>query len=165
MASNPKIVIIGAGAAGIAAAVRLIEKGMKNVLILEAKNRIGGRIHTVPYCKYSFEKIQRSFYCSENFFTLEIYMFLAENVIELGAQWCHGEENNIIYSLAAPHNLLESSTNINDPTKHIFVNSLGEVLSRQESLEIQRIYYKISDTLDKVNHKPESSYGDYFVEQ
>ena len=37
--------IIGAGAAGIAAARKLHDAGQK-VAILEARNRIGGRIHT-----------------------------------------------------------------------------------------------------------------------
>lgn len=49
--AESKIVIIGAGAAGIAAACRLIEKGFKNLIILEAKNRIGGRIHTIDFGK------------------------------------------------------------------------------------------------------------------
>lgn len=57
---NPRIVIIGAGAAGVAAATRLIERGYKNLKILEAENRIGGRIHTVPF---------------------------GANVVDLGAQW------------------------------------------------------------------------------
>lgn len=43
---NPKIIIVGAGAAGIAAASKLFEYGFKNVTILEAESRIGGRIHT-----------------------------------------------------------------------------------------------------------------------
>lgn len=51
MFKDPKIIIIGAGAAGIAAAARLIEKGLKNITILEGKDRIGGRIHTVEFCK------------------------------------------------------------------------------------------------------------------
>lgn len=45
----PKIVIIGAGASGIAAATKLISNGFVNITILEAANRIGGRIHTIPY--------------------------------------------------------------------------------------------------------------------
>lgn len=49
MFNEPKIIIIGAGAAGIAAAARLIEKGLENVKILEGKDRIGGRIHTVKF--------------------------------------------------------------------------------------------------------------------
>ncbi len=40
------IIIIGAGASGLIAAKHLSDKGM-NVLVLEADNRVGGRIHTV----------------------------------------------------------------------------------------------------------------------
>lgn len=46
---NPKIVIVGAGAAGIAAASKLFEHGFKDVTILEAEDRIGGRIYTTPF--------------------------------------------------------------------------------------------------------------------
>lgn len=53
MSGDPRVIIVGAGAAGIAAASRLVEKGLQNILVLEAKNRIGGRIHTVPFCKYN----------------------------------------------------------------------------------------------------------------
>lgn len=51
MAKKTKIVIIGAGAAGIAAASRLLQKGVNNFIILEATNRIGGRIRTVSFGK------------------------------------------------------------------------------------------------------------------
>ena len=40
------IIIIGAGAAGLMAAYEL-SKHNKNIILLEAKNRLGGRIHTV----------------------------------------------------------------------------------------------------------------------
>lgn len=89
----------------------------------------------------------------------------AENIIELGAQWCHGEENNIVYSLAAPYNLLESSKNIHDHTKHIFVNSNGEIVSERETVEILQIYYKIIENADEVDHKPGTSFGEYFTNQ
>lgn len=46
---NKSIVIVGAGAAGISAAVKLVENGFKNVTLLEAESRIGGRIHTIPF--------------------------------------------------------------------------------------------------------------------
>lgn len=45
-ALNKKIVIIGAGPSGIAAASKLFENGFANVTILEAENRIGGRVCT-----------------------------------------------------------------------------------------------------------------------
>lgn len=77
---NKKIVIIGAGAAGIAAATKLLANGFQNLVILEAESRIGGRIHTIPFGK---------------------------NVLDLGAQWCHGQKDNVVYNLAKHHDLLE----------------------------------------------------------
>ena len=52
--SNPDVIVIGAGAAGLAATSHLIENG-NSVTCIEANNRIGGRVHTdndtfgVPY--------------------------------------------------------------------------------------------------------------------
>ena len=43
--SNPDVVVIGAGAAGLAATSELIKNG-KKVICLEASNRIGGRAYT-----------------------------------------------------------------------------------------------------------------------
>lgn len=45
MDQESDIIIVGAGAAGLAAARELCDAG-QNVVILEARNRIGGRIHT-----------------------------------------------------------------------------------------------------------------------
>ena len=46
-----EIVIIGAGASGLAAASRLFERGINpaQITILEAENRIGGRVHTIQH--------------------------------------------------------------------------------------------------------------------
>lgn len=57
---NKRVVIIGAGASGIAAGARLLANGFKNIIILEAEQRIGGRVWTIPF---------------------------AANVCDLGAQW------------------------------------------------------------------------------
>lgn len=46
-----QVVVVGAGAAGVAAAARLMERGV-NVTILEAEQRMGGRIHTVLFGKF-----------------------------------------------------------------------------------------------------------------
>lgn len=43
------VVIVGAGPAGIAAACRLLSKGIDRIVILEAENRIGGRVHSIPF--------------------------------------------------------------------------------------------------------------------
>ncbi|XP_015439434.1 PREDICTED: spermine oxidase-like [Dufourea novaeangliae] len=79
---SPRIVIVGAGASGIAAASRLLQNGFNDVLILEAEGRIGGRVHTVKFEDYA---------------------------IDLGGQWIHGEKGNVVYELAAPLNLTDHS--------------------------------------------------------
>ena len=44
VAFDTQVVIVGAGAAGLAASYLLHNSGMRQIIILEAKNRIGGRI-------------------------------------------------------------------------------------------------------------------------
>lgn len=46
---DKKIVIIGAGASGVAAATKLVSNGFQQLTILEGGDRIGGRIHTIPF--------------------------------------------------------------------------------------------------------------------
>ncbi|XP_066156163.1 peroxisomal N(1)-acetyl-spermine/spermidine oxidase-like [Euwallacea fornicatus] len=75
------VIVIGAGAAGIAAAAYLVDRGVNDVIVLEAENRIGGRINTVPF---------------------------GDGVVDLGAEFCHGEAGNRVYELAAPLKLLDS---------------------------------------------------------
>lgn len=44
-----RIIIIGGGASGFAAASKLISNGFQNVVILEAENRCGGRVNTIAF--------------------------------------------------------------------------------------------------------------------
>ena len=43
--ANVSVAIIGAGASGLAAAATLFIAGLESVVVLEASNRIGGRIN------------------------------------------------------------------------------------------------------------------------
>lgn len=71
-ASDPVVIVIGAGIAGLAAARTLVDAGAR-VVVLEASGRIGGRIHT-----------DRSLGLP----------------VEVGAGWVHGPDGNPISQLA-----------------------------------------------------------------
>lgn len=48
---QPRIVVVGAGLAGLAAAKTLLENGFTDVTILEASDHIGGRVQSVQHGK------------------------------------------------------------------------------------------------------------------
>ncbi|XP_045450320.1 spermine oxidase-like [Melitaea cinxia] len=97
------VIVIGCGAAGIAALRKLHEAGLK-VLGLEAGDRIGGRICTVPY---------------------------GDRYLDLGAAWCHGEKDNVVFEIANPLNLLSRS----ESDKKYFVLSNGTLLPQETGEE------------------------------
>ncbi|KAG7314208.1 hypothetical protein KOW79_022704 [Hemibagrus wyckioides] len=80
---QPRIVVIGAGLAGLAATQTLLENGFTNVTVLEASDCIGGRVQSVQFDKAT---------------------------LELGATWIHGANGNPIYHLAEDNGLLEHTT-------------------------------------------------------
>src|SRR5262252_4485858 len=47
LAAEVDVAVVGAGAAGIGAARRLVDAGSVSILVLEARDRIGGRVHTI----------------------------------------------------------------------------------------------------------------------
>ena len=73
MSSKKRIIVIGAGLAGLAAAKTLQAQGHE-VLVLEARDRIGGRIWTST--KWP------------------------DMPLDLGATWIHGVKGNFLTSLA-----------------------------------------------------------------
>lgn len=48
------VIVIGGGALGLMAA-KLLSKNVKKILLLEAKEKLGGRIHGVENLSYSAE--------------------------------------------------------------------------------------------------------------
>ncbi len=54
-----QVIIVGGGMSGLSASVKLKESGITNVIILEASNRLGGRMNTVPFRNKSFLFINR----------------------------------------------------------------------------------------------------------
>lgn len=71
--TNPEVVVIGAGAAGLAAGRELRRRGVSFV-ILEARDRVGGRAWTVPHG--------------------------AAAPLDLGCEWLHSGSRNVLAELA-----------------------------------------------------------------
>ncbi|XP_013183713.2 peroxisomal N(1)-acetyl-spermine/spermidine oxidase [Amyelois transitella] len=116
------VVVIGCGASGVAALRRLHDAGLK-ALGLEVANRIGGRIHTVPF---------------------------GENNVDLGAAWCHGEKGNIVYQLAEPLGLLAKPESSHE---NIYVLSNGEVLEAKKGDSLAAAIAGEINRADKNNTK------------
>jgi len=66
-------VVVGAGAAGIGAARRLVESGSVSVLVLEARDRVGGRVHTIEPAGFPLDR---------------------------GAEWLHSADRNPLSAIA-----------------------------------------------------------------
>ena len=114
------VVIIGAGFSGLSAAATLVQNGFQNVIILEARNRIGGR------------------------FSVETHN---GHVLHMGAQWVHGvssssnnsdnttddanSETNSMFVLAKNYGLLDE----NMPR-----DGFGDM--NHESFELEHVYLK-----------------------
>lgn len=131
-AAEPKFLIIGAGAAGIACAVSLLRKGFKCVTIIEAENRIGGRIYTKSF---------------------------SHNVIEMGAQWCHGEKDNIVFQTVNDKNMLRSSSNIY--TNFDCIRSNGEIVPRDVVQKLKTLLAEIFARRDEELSTFEGTLGEY----
>src|ERR1700730_3833707 len=54
--SEVDVAVIGAGAAGIGAARRLLDSGSVSVLVLEARDRVGGRVHTIEPAGFPLDR-------------------------------------------------------------------------------------------------------------
>ena len=67
-----KVAIVGAGASGLYAAYSLVKRGLtsRDIIILEAEDRIGGRIHSIPF---------------------------KDQWLEMGAEWIHGKGENPLW--------------------------------------------------------------------
>ncbi|KAJ2951109.1 hypothetical protein O0L34_g5494 [Tuta absoluta] len=106
------IIIIGGGMAGLAAANHLLQNGVKDFVILEARNRIGGRIISIP---------------------------MKNHKVELGANWIHGVLGNPIFEIAMANNLV-NIINIPKPHKVIAATEDGKQVPFGVLHEIHEAY-------------------------
>lgn len=108
------VVVIGAGISGLACARKLKESG-KNALVLEAKERIGGRLHSVKY---------------------------EDGTFDLGASWIHGIENNPIWEIAQTNKIETAIFNYIDSD---FFHENGQVFTAQEKQEFVQYIKRIEN--------------------
>ncbi|XP_044599468.1 protein anon-37Cs-like [Cotesia glomerata] len=128
---SPKIVIIGAGASGVAAASRLLQNGFNNITILEAENRIGGRVCSIK---------------------------IGEYLVDIGGEWVVGEKNNVAFELASPLGLLERSA---DHKELSFVLKLFDSNGEEIPSEIFDPLIKyLQNEEDSVTENTTGSYGE-----
>src|SRR6202045_4379523 len=71
--SEVDVAVSGAGAAGIGAARRLLDSGSVSVLVLEARDRVGGRVHTIEPAGFPLDR---------------------------GAEWLHSADRNPLSPIA-----------------------------------------------------------------
>jgi monoamine oxidase len=71
--SDIDVAVIGAGAAGIGAARRLREAGTVSIVVLEARERVGGRVHTIAPAGFPLDR---------------------------GAEWLHSADRNPLSPIA-----------------------------------------------------------------
>ncbi|KAG8187473.1 hypothetical protein JTE90_009542 [Oedothorax gibbosus] len=108
-----KIIIIGAGIAGLSAAHHLVKGGETNFKILEARDRIGGRILSVP---------------------------VGDEEVEFGAHWIHGVLGNPIYELAVENGLVEITTD-QDPHRVVATTEDGKRVPISLIEEVYSAYF------------------------
>ncbi|XP_078089355.1 peroxisomal N(1)-acetyl-spermine/spermidine oxidase-like [Mustelus asterias] len=94
---NPKVVVVGAGIAGVGAAGKLLEQGFTDVQIIEASSQPGGRIRSSQFGK---------------------------SLVAEGAQYVHGASmKNPIYQLVKEHDLLQQVYNNSDTEWSVLTNT------------------------------------------
>ncbi|OQR68022.1 hypothetical protein BIW11_04646 [Tropilaelaps mercedesae] len=134
-AAQARILIIGAGVAGLSVAAELSRRGHQNVKVFEARSRLGGRIHTfTPDNAQGHNKNASSTCPSADAISEDRHVVpfqpLSSNidaagmicasvrackdnpVIELGAQWIHGQQGNSVFE--ACYNEIEKSDGLHD---------------------------------------------------
>jgi monoamine oxidase len=120
--TKKNILVIGAGIAGIAAARKLKDSGY-NVTVIEARNRIGGRIWTSN--KWS------------------------DIPLDLGASWIHGAKGNPITTLA---NQINASLLTTDYEKSITYGSNGKLLTASQERLLDRLTELLTKVISKAQN-------------
>ncbi|CAA7393487.1 unnamed protein product [Spirodela intermedia] len=108
---QPAVIIVGAGMSGISAAKTLSEAGIKNILILEATNRIGGRIRKAKFAGLN---------------------------VEIGANWVegvNGQQMNPIWTLANKLRLRSFRSEFGNISSNVYQTGLYAASKAQTAVD------------------------------
>ncbi len=126
--SNKKrIVVIGAGLSGLAAAQELYRRGHE-VIVVEARERIGGRIWTSSQW--------------------------ADMPLDFGATWIHGPRGNPLTDLAEQINAKRFTTRYE---KTVTYNTSGKPLSKAEEVRMEDLRTQVFGALKKAQGKDDDA--------
>ena len=117
MTAKSKVIVIGAGMAGLSAARRLQQKGI-SVVVLEARNRIGGRTWTDDSLGLP---------------------------LDMGASWIHGVRGNPVTDLAREFGV---ETAVTDYDNQIIYDAQGRKLSAAEVEELEAWLEELGEEAD-----------------
>lgn len=127
-ASNPPVVILGAGLTGLSAAHHLERAGDRDYLVLEAEDRVGGLLRTEHVDGYAFDHAIHILYTRDDYVAQVLHELLGDN---LGRQrrrsYCHSAGVYTEY----PY----QTNNFGLPPEVIAENVLGLISARHESLQ------------------------------
>ena len=137
--SRHKVVIIGAGCAGLAAAVRLQRRhALEEVIILEAaEGGVGGRVHSAQL-RGGGPRVER------------------------GAQWIHGQEGNVAHAIAADLGFLDTGAGGGEGEQHCEHEALcilsGRAVPQDEVKTLTMALSSVEEAAQKI---PEDCWPQY----
>ncbi|XP_042240426.1 peroxisomal N(1)-acetyl-spermine/spermidine oxidase-like isoform X2 [Homarus americanus] len=135
-AVNVDVVVIGGGVAGLSALNTLFTHGVKDILLLEAQDRLGGRVHTIRQDGV---------------------------LVEEGAEWIHGGEQNSLYRLATKLDAVD--TNLpDDAWDHRFVTQDGRLVD-SEVYELAELLMNKCKENGMLVPFYNTSYGQYYIDR
>ncbi|CAO3654686.1 unnamed protein product [Mucor fragilis] len=112
---NTKVVILGGGVSGISAALNLTANGVDDIMMVEARDTLGGRAQDVPF---------------------------ADVNVELGCNWVQGLGTNPINQLALKYKL---RTAVTDGDDVVFYGEKGKINATERYNDMNNYYEIMSE--------------------
>ena len=120
---DAKVLILGAGVAGITAAQKLESHGISDFLIVEAHHEVGGRLKSRQFGSHDSIRTSRTNDTLKS--------------IEVGAQWIQGyHEHNPIWRLAKKHGIKTRLSDFSESVSESLLVPSGHLLVERRVLSI-----------------------------